>query len=145
MRHLEVYDLSFQNLSERSMTFEQVYQRIERFMQKEPRGNYRLMVGTDSQVHSRSTRFITGVAIQRKGKGVWACYRKTVVPRRMDILHPRISYETSLTEEVVSLFTEERKNNLINIILPIFIMDPPLVSKDTLILGTGREIKQENL
>ena len=41
-----------------------------------------------------------------------------IVPRRMTNLHERISYETSLTEEVVSMFTEEKKEQLINLVLP---------------------------
>jgi uncharacterized protein len=109
---------SFQNLQERNLTFEQVFERILRFMSRQPAGNYRLMVGTDSQVHPESTRFITGIVIQNEGKGAWACIRKTTVPRKMQQLHERISFETSLTEEVVALFNEEKKNAMIDIVLP---------------------------
>lgn len=113
-----VIDDTFQNLSEKNMTFEQVFQHILQFMEKDPTGNFTLMFGTDSQVFSKETKFITGIVIQQKGKGVWACFRKAIIPRRMTNLHERISYETSLTEEVVSLFTKEKKERLINIVLP---------------------------
>jgi len=108
----------FQNLTENHMSFETVFGHIIRFMKKDVTGNYRLMFGTDSQVHETGTRFVTGIVILCVGKGAWACMRQVDMPRRMKNLHERISYETSLTEEIVSLFTEERKNQLIDIVLP---------------------------
>lgn len=110
--------LIFQNLSHHHMSFDQVLTHILTFMKQDPRGEYRLMLGTDSQVHPSHTLFITGIVIQRIGKGAWACYRKEVVPRKMTTLHERISYETSLTEQVASLFTEECKKQLIDVVLP---------------------------
>ncbi|MBS4216313.1 MULTISPECIES: ribonuclease H-like YkuK family protein [Neobacillus] len=109
---------TFKNLQESKMEFEQVFERITEFMKSDPCGNYRLMVGTDSQVHRSHTIFITGIVIQNVGNGVWACIKKVIVPRKMTQLHERISLELSLTEEVVSLFTEDKKNELINIVLP---------------------------
>jgi len=100
------------------MSFEEVFQNIVLFMKKDAMSNFRLIFGTDSQVHTTYTKFITGVVIQRETKGAWACIRKVIVPRKMSNLHERISYETSLTEEIVSMFTEERKNQLIDIVLP---------------------------
>lgn len=117
-QNLELMDFSFHNLTESNMTFEQVFERIVRFMEQDPRGDYRLMFGTDSQVHPQSTRFITGIVIQNKGKGVWACVRKVIVPRKMTVLHDRISFETSLSEQIAYMLTEDRKNRLIDIILP---------------------------
>ena len=102
----------FQNLQENRMPFDIVFERIIRFMYINRNGNYRLMIGTDSQVHSKNTIFITGIVILNEGKGAWACIRKVVIPWRMNTLHQRISQETSLTEQVVSMFTEERKNTL---------------------------------
>ena len=87
-------------------------------MKKDPRGNFRLMLGTDSQVHKRHTIFITGVVIQREGKGAWACIRRVKVLRKMTNLHERISKETSLTEEIAYLFDQTRKDILIDIVLP---------------------------
>lgn len=103
--------LLFHNLQEKNMTFEEVYARIIRFMNLNHNGNYRLMIGTDSQVHIKSTLFITGIVILNEGKGALACIHRVSIPRRMDRLHERISYETSLTEEIVSLFTEEKNKN----------------------------------
>ncbi|GGC78170.1 hypothetical protein GCM10007216_05850 [Thalassobacillus devorans] len=110
--------LRFQNTTRNEMDFDEVFNYIYRFMKKQPMGNYKLMLGTDSQVHPRATVFITGIVIQRLGAGVWACFRKEVVSRQMHVLGERISYETSLTEEIANLFTEDKKTQLIDVVLP---------------------------
>lgn len=87
-------------------------------MKQDPMGKYRLMLGTDSQVHGNETVFATVIVIHRKGKGAWACLRKIRYPKRYDSLHEKISTETSLTEEAASLFTEAHKMKIIDIVLP---------------------------
>lgn len=141
MEKYHVYDYSFQNLQENRMSFEQVFDRIMKFMKLNPRGNFRLMVGTDSQVHKRNTVFITGIVIQNAGKGVWACIRKVVIPRRMNHLHERISLELSLTEDIVSMFYEERKNQLIEIILPYLYQGATFTMEGHIDIGAGKRNK----
>jgi predicted RNase H-related nuclease YkuK (DUF458 family) len=132
---------SFQNLQENKMSFDQVFEHIVKFMQLRPYGSYRLMVGTDSQVHQTQTVFITGIVIQNEGNGVWACIRKVIIPRRMLHLHERISYELSLSEEMVSLFTEERKNQLINIVLPYLYQGATFSMEGHIDIGAGKRNK----
>jgi predicted RNase H-related nuclease YkuK (DUF458 family) len=108
----------FRNLSFAHLTFEDVINHIKTFMYKEPISNYRLMIGTDSHVYHRETVFITGIVIQRMGRGAWACFRKIDYPRPIHNLHHKISLETALTEEVAVLFDESIKTELINIVLP---------------------------
>ncbi|AZV43188.1 ribonuclease H-like YkuK family protein [Peribacillus asahii] len=134
-------DFLFQNLQEKEMTFEQVFDRIIRFMTLNSNGNYRLMIGTDSQVHERHTVFITGIVILNEGKGAWACIRKVTIPRRMDRIHERLSHETSLTEEVVSLFTEEKKNVMIDIVLPFIYKGATFTMEGHLDIGSGNRNK----
>lgn len=110
-------------------------------MKINPRGNYRLMIGTDSQVHHDYTLFITGIVIQNEGKGAWACIKKEITPRRMEHLHERISKETSLTEEVVAMFTEERKNNMIDIVLPFIYQGSSFTMEGHLDIGSGKRNK----
>lgn len=131
----------FQNLQEKNMSFDKVFQRILQFMQKNPRGNFQLMIGTDSQVHAKQTTFITGIVIQNKGKGVWACIRKVIVPKKILRLHEKISYETTLTEEVVSLFTEERKNQLIDVVLPFVYQGATFTMEGHIDIGAGSRNK----
>ncbi|WP_286230669.1 ribonuclease H-like YkuK family protein [Neobacillus mesonae] len=123
------------------MSFEHVFKRIIEFMNAAPSGNFRLMVGTDSQVHKRHTVFITGIVIQNEGKGVWACIKKVVVPRKMTQLHERISLELSLTEEIVALFTEERKNELIDIVLPHIYKGATFTMEGHIDIGAGKRNK----
>ncbi|MBA2176383.1 ribonuclease H-like YkuK family protein [Halobacillus locisalis] len=127
----------FQNLSYKNMDFTQVFSHIVAFMKNEPKGEYKLMLGTDSQVHPRHTLFITGVVIQRVGKGAWACFRKEVVDRQMTTLHERISYETSLTEQVASLFTEQHKHQLIDIVLPHIYKGATFTMEGHIDIGSG--------
>lgn len=123
------------------MSFEDVFDRIIKFMKLNPCGNFRLMVGTDSQVHETKTIFITGIVIQNKGKGVWACIRSNTVPKTMKHLHERISFETSLTEEVVSMFTEQRKNQMIDIVLPYLYQGATFKLEGHLDIGAGKRNK----
>jgi uncharacterized protein len=132
---------SFQNLQENNMSFDRVFEKIKKFMKINPSGNFRLMVGTDSQVHRKQTVFITGVVIQCEGKGVWACIRKIIIPRKMLHLHERISLELSLTEEIVSLFSEERKTQLIEIILPYLYQGATFTMEGHIDIGLGKRNK----
>ncbi|MFD2044681.1 ribonuclease H-like YkuK family protein [Ornithinibacillus salinisoli] len=132
---------TFQNLSQKEMSFEQVFHYIVQYMKKDVKGNYRLIFGTDSQVHANHTIFITGIVIQRERKGAWACIRKVTIPRKMMNLHERISYETTLTEEVLSLFTEERKNQLINIVLPHIYKGASFTIEGHIDIGSGSRNK----
>ncbi len=132
---------NFQNLQEKDMSFEQVFNRIIKFMKRKPVGNYRLMVGTDSQVHATMTVFITGIVIQHTGKGAWACIRKVVVPRKMVHLHERISLETTLTEEIVSMFTEEKKSKMIEIVLPYLYQGATFSIEGHIDIGSGQRNK----
>lgn len=141
MKNDDLMSFSFQNLREKDMTFEQVFTHISSFMKQEPHGNYRLMIGTDSQVHPRYTRFITGVVIQREGKGAWACIRKIIVPRKMLNLRERISFETSLSEQMVSLFDEEKRTELIDIVLPHIYKGSSFTFEGHIDIGAGRRNK----
>lgn len=141
MKNFKVLNYSFENLQEKNMIFDQVFERIVQFMKRNPSGNFRLMVGSDSQVHPEYTRFITGIVIQQVGKGAWACIRRNVVSRKMTNLHERISFETSLTEEVASLFTEVRKDELINIVLPNIYKGASFTIEGHIDIGAGERNK----
>ncbi|HWK22080.1 MAG TPA: ribonuclease H-like YkuK family protein [Ureibacillus sp.] len=134
-------NITFQNLSQKNMNFERVFQNIKQFMEKDPTGNFKLMFGTDSQVYSQETKFITGIVIQQERKGVWACFRRVIIPRKMTNLYERISYETTLTEEVVSLFTIDKKETLIDIVLPNIYRGASLTIEGHIDIGSGNRNK----
>lgn len=141
MKKSHINEPIFQNLQEDNMSFNQVLERIMKFMSLSPCGNFRLMVGTDSQVHKTKTLFITGIVIQNEGKGVWACIKRVSIPRKMKQLHERISYELSLTEEIVALFDKERKDMLINIVLPYLYQGATFTMEGHIDIGAGNRNK----
>lgn len=141
MKQYPFQNIPFQNLQKKDMSFEEVFVHIVEFMELNPSGNYQLMVGTDSQVHKKHTVFITGIVIRQVGIGVWGCIRKVMIPRRMLHLHERISKELSLTEEIVSLFTEERKNQLIDIVLPAVYQGATFTMEGHIDIGIGKRNK----
>lgn len=110
--------MEFHNVSERRLSLEQVHDRIIRFMSQDPRGSYNFMIGTDCQVFSGFTNFITGVVIQRMGKGAWACYRQIIIPRELISIKEKLSMETAYSEEIALHFIGERRSQMENIVLP---------------------------
>lgn len=115
---LDSGELLFQNVSERRLTLTEVYQRMSAFMKKEPKGNYRFIVGTDCQAHSRSTTFVTGMVIHRFGNGAWACYRKVTVPHRVFSIGQKLSMETTMSQGVIEAFGKHNLQRLEDIVMP---------------------------
>jgi uncharacterized protein len=64
------------------------------------------------------TKFITGVIIRRVGKGVWACYRQSVVKRPLLSLKEKLSFETTLSQETGYLFASNVIPALEGLLLP---------------------------
>ncbi|MGP4073254.1 ribonuclease H-like YkuK family protein [Piscibacillus sp. B03] len=141
MFNFQLHNYTFENSQEKSMTFEQVFRHILAFMRRHPNGNYKLMIGTDSQVHHDYTSFITGIVIQCEGKGVWACFQKNKVPRKMTNLHEKISYETSYSEGVFSMFTQERKDDMYEIVLPYVDRGASFTMEGHIDIGAGKRNK----
>jgi predicted RNase H-related nuclease YkuK (DUF458 family) len=111
-------ELEFRNTSENKLNLEQVHERIIRFIKLDPKGEYKFIIGTDCQVHRGYTKFITGVVIQRPGNGAWACYRQVILPRQVNSIKEKLSTETSLSEEIALFFSEGKRQEMENIVLP---------------------------
>ena len=110
--------LFFRTINQKGLSFEDVFRQIISFMKQEPTAKYRFMIGTDSQRHGRHTVFATVIVIYREGKGAWVCRRKIRHPRKYENLYEKISMETSLTEQIAFLFTEEHRREMVDIVLP---------------------------
>ncbi|MBP1991243.1 ribonuclease H-like YkuK family protein [Paenibacillus eucommiae] len=113
-----IHDLEFRNTSEKGLSLEKVHERILHFMRLEPKAAYKFIIGTDCQVHVGHTKFITGVVIQRMGRGAWACYRQVIVPRALDSVKEKLSTETMYSEEIAMFFNEQRRSEMEDIVLP---------------------------
>ncbi|MEW9697627.1 ribonuclease H-like YkuK family protein [Paenibacillus sp. SI8] len=112
------HSLEFRNTTERGLSLETVHERILHFMRLDPAAVYKFIIGTDCQVHPGHTKFITGVVIQRMGKGAWACYRQVIIPRAMTSVKEKLSTETALSEEIAMYFDEHKRRDMEDIILP---------------------------
>jgi predicted RNase H-related nuclease YkuK (DUF458 family) len=113
-----IHGLEFRNTTEKGLSLEKVHERILHFMRLEPKANYKFIIGTDCQVHPGHTKFITGIVIQRMGKGAWACYRQVILPRALHSVKEKLSSETFYSEEIALFFQERRRCEMEDIVLP---------------------------
>jgi predicted RNase H-related nuclease YkuK (DUF458 family) len=109
---------TFYNVSEKQMTFPVVIERIKGFIQKDPRSEYVLSIGSDSHVHQSETKFITAIHLHRKGKGAWGCLKNYCVKRPVFSVREKISIETTLSQEVAYLFTSKYLVDLSDLLIP---------------------------
>lgn len=131
----------FYNTTERDMSIEDVFNRIKSFMSSDPRAAYTLAIGTDSQEFAKHTRFITGIAIIRQGKGSWICGQKTIIPRKMYNLREKIYQETLLSQEIISFFDIDKQNQLVDIIIPYLDEGAEFKLEGHLDIGKGKRNK----
>ncbi|KMM38975.1 ribonuclease H-like YkuK family protein [Guptibacillus hwajinpoensis] len=88
------------------VTMDQVTQLIERYTEEDPKGKYRIVIGTDSQTSRKATQFVTAIIIHRVGKGARIFYRK-VKHKPIHELRHRIYKETEMSLELMELLKEE--------------------------------------
>jgi len=98
--------MKFFNSTQKDMDIVTVAKMIKNFIEQNPNQNYRLAVGTDSQVRGNCTCFATGIHIHRIGQGAWCCVHKRVENRRYTNLREKISRETVITYEILSLLND---------------------------------------
>jgi len=99
--------MRFFNSTQKNMSLDCVVSNIKSFIAAKPDGKYRLAVGTDSQVRGRYTCFATGIHIHRIGQGAWCCVNKIIECKRYVILKEKISKETIITYEIVSMLNDQ--------------------------------------
>lgn len=93
------------------MSLDQMYEELATYIEKKPNEQYKLIIGTDSQPHSRhDVCFVTAIIVHRVGKGARYFYRKQW-QRYMESLRQRIYYETFLSLEVATLMTAKLAEN----------------------------------
>lgn len=99
--------MRFFNSTQKNMSFTTVVKMIKKFIAQNPNQKYRLAVGTDSQVRGNYTCFATGIHIHRVGQGAWCCVHKRVEKKRYGNLREKISMETIITYELLSMLNEQ--------------------------------------
>lgn len=113
-----IHEKVFRNVSEKGMTLDEVFSRIQRFMESDPRAAYQLVIGTDAQVHAGHTKFITSVVIIRSGRGAWFCYRQVIIPREIVSLQEKLGLETTFSQEIAMYFDQTKRALLEDIVMP---------------------------
>ncbi len=109
---------TFYNVSEKQMPFQTVIERIKGFMLKDPRSEYVLSIGSDSQVHQAETKFITAIHLHRVGKGAWGCLKNHTVKRPIESIREKISMETALSQEIAYYFIAQYLVELTDVLIP---------------------------
>ncbi|WP_040949760.1 ribonuclease H-like YkuK family protein [Gorillibacterium massiliense] len=113
-----IHETLFRNVMERELTLNEVFYRIRSFMEIDPRASYQLVIGTDAQVHTGHTKFITSIVIIRPGRGAWFCYRQVIIPREIKSLQEKLSLETTFSQEIAMYFDHEKRARLEDIVMP---------------------------
>jgi predicted RNase H-related nuclease YkuK (DUF458 family) len=87
------------------LTLEEVFSDLVAFIDANPEAEYRLIIGTDSQVRDE-TCFVTAIIVHQVGKGGRYYYRRRI-HRRLASLRQRIFYEASLSLETASFLAQK--------------------------------------
>ena len=102
--------MNFVSPTKGQLTFEQTYQAVVDYVKECPQEKYKLIIGTDSQLHSPTVCFVTALIIHRVGKGARYFFRRHT-QRYTDNLRQRIYYETYLSLEVATLIAAKLAEN----------------------------------
>ncbi|NMA60864.1 MAG: hypothetical protein GX956_03145 [Firmicutes bacterium] len=87
------------------LSFDEVFDEVLSYASRFPEDNYRLIIGTDSQIREE-TCFVTALIVHREGKGGRFFYTRKW-ENHAHSLRQRIFYEASLSLNVASMFTEK--------------------------------------
>lgn len=91
------------------MSFDRMFSGIMRFMQEKPDAQYKIIVGSDSQMRDRIC-FVTAVIVHRLGKGARYYYHRQY-HRKLTSLRQQIFYETSLSLHLAGLLAGRLARN----------------------------------
>lgn len=91
------------------MSFHAMFEDICNFMSDDPESEYKLIVGSDSQVRDQVC-FVTAIVIHRLGKGGRYFFTRDYVSK-MPSLKQRIFYEAHLSLDVASKIAAEISKN----------------------------------
>lgn len=99
------------------MSLKQVFADILQYVADEPKMDYRLIIGSDSQPREDHVCFVSAIIVHRQGKGARYFYSKRNQGKFMS-MRQRIFYEASLSLDVASRLTAllaESGHNELNI------------------------------
>ena len=95
----------FQNARHDQIRFEEVIERIIKFVNDDPNYTYRLSIGTDSMTYDERN-FVLAVVLHRVGNGGIYFYKKFIQPAVRD-LRTKLYTETQLSIDTTDLIVTE--------------------------------------
>lgn len=101
----------FRSLKKDELNFEQVCSDIIEFIKADTDCSYRISVGTDSQVGSK-TVFVSCILIHRIGRGAIGFLHKYDMQRPVTNLREKIYLETCASLQLAYLFDDEHMNRI---------------------------------
>jgi len=100
----------FVSPSKGRMSFDEAFADLIAYIQEQPDAQYKIIVGTDSQVTDGVTCFVTALIVHRLGKGARYYYTRERETMGRS-LRQRIYYETSRSLGLASQLTEKLAEN----------------------------------
>ncbi|HLC18259.1 MAG TPA: ribonuclease H-like YkuK family protein [Thermodesulfobacteriota bacterium] len=91
------------------LTFDEMFEKLSRYVKEDPSQTYNLIIGTDSFVNS-STLFVTAVIIHKVGHGGRYFYTKKQ-RKKLESLRQRIFYEATMSIEIASFLRTKLNEN----------------------------------
>ena len=101
----------FRNLKRDNMSFSDVYEEILGFLKADTQSSYKISVGTDSQVASK-TVFVSCILVHRIGKGAIGFLHKCEMGRPIKNLREKIYLETCASLQLAYMFDDEKINGI---------------------------------
>jgi uncharacterized protein len=101
----------FRSLRKDNLNFEQVCSEIIDFIKADTDSSYRISVGTDSQVGSKSV-FVSCIHIHRIGKGAIGFLHKSEMQRAVKNLREKIYLETCASLQLAYMFDETKMRRI---------------------------------
>jgi predicted RNase H-related nuclease YkuK (DUF458 family) len=101
----------FKGLRKDNLTFNEVFRDIISFIEADTDSSYRISVGTDSHVSTR-TIFVSCIVIHRVGKGAIGYLHKCELQRPVTNLREKIYLETCASLQLAYLFDEDKINRI---------------------------------
>ncbi|NJD03985.1 MAG: hypothetical protein FIA99_15615 [Ruminiclostridium sp.] len=101
----------FRSLRKDNLNFDQVCYEIETFIKADNDSSYRISVGSDSQVGSK-TVFVSCIHIHRIGKGAIGFLHKCEIQRPVTNLREKIYLETCASLQLAYMFDGERMDRI---------------------------------
>lgn len=90
---------NFRTASGQKLTEEQLLLEIEEFLKQDNRFDYKILVGSDSEVKEKSVDFVTAIVIHRVGQGARYFWKRIVLPSFSN-LQDRLWQEVMLSLEI---------------------------------------------